>query len=194
MFTGIIKKTPKVLFAEKRGKSRIVHIEKPRGMKFMLGESVSINGVCSTVRAQGATYLEFEYMPATLNTTTAGSLVQGDVVNFERSLRMIEAVDGHFVQGHIDARGKIVRVHDVGPARTLTIQVPLSALRLIAPKGSVAVHGVSLTVQAKQKRTFSISLVSYSRKHTNLGQLRRGDYVNIETDMIARYLAELRGK
>ncbi len=193
MFSGIIKKTACVISTEKRGKSSIVHIEKPKGWKLTLGESISINGVCTTVRDQGATYFEVEYMPVTLEKTTMGTLKKGDIVNLERSLRMVDAVDGHFVQGHVDVRGKIVSIQDEGATKRLTFRVPNSALKLMVPWGSVTVHGVSLTVQALGKGTFTVALISHTGKHTNLGDLKRGDYVNIETDMIARYLAHLKG-
>lgn len=194
MFTGIIRKTAKVISVEVRGKSRIVHVEKPKGWHVKLGQSIAVDGVCTTTRALGATYLEFEYMPETLSRTTVARLQKGSIVNLERSLRLHEVVDGHFVQGHVDTRGKVVRLRERGASREVSIRVPQSSARYIAEKGSITVNGVSLTVASVQKNVFRVALIPYSLKHTNLGMLKMGEHVNIETDLIARYLAKLRGK
>ena len=194
MFSGIVQEVSSVIGAERRGTSRIVHIKKPRTWRPKLGASIAVNGVCSTVRARGATYFEVEYMPETLDKTTAGTLKKGDRVNLERSLRMTEMMDGHFVQGHVDARGKVTAVRVRGASREVTIRAPKALMRLFVKKGSVTVNGVALTVTVMKGNTFSVALVSHTLKHTNLRELTVGDEVNIETDMIARYLARLSGK
>jgi riboflavin synthase len=194
MFTGIVQKTAKVISAESRGKSRIVHIEKPAGWRVKHGASIAVNGVCSTMRASGASYMEFEYMPETLSKTTSGIVKKGDVVNLERSLRLHEVVDGHFVQGHVDARGEVIAVRTEGASKELFVRVPRSLMRFVALKGSVTVNGVSLTVHVIKGDTFGVSLVSHTLAHTNLGMLKKGSLVNVEVDLIARYLARLTGR
>ena len=193
MFAGIIQKKAAVLSVEKRGGSLAVRIPKPRGWRLKTGESISINGVCSTVRKQMSDSFEVEYMPATLKTTTMKSLKKGSVLNLERSLLLKDAVDGHFVQGHVDVKGEVISVAHNG-SRTITISVPSDALKLMVPWGSVTIDGVSLTIQAVTKKTFTVALISHTLGETNLGQLKKGDEVNIETDMIARYLAHLTKK
>ncbi len=198
-----------------KNKSVLVRIATPRGWRLQLGESVAVNGICSTVRAPleasrkqllntgfrpltgqatNARHFEVEYMPETLSKTTAGSWRAGDLVNLERSLRYGDPISGHFVQGHIDAQGTIVKIIQRGSSREISIRVPQSAIHLVAPKGSVSVNGVSLTAVAAGGTVFTVALVSYTIEHTNLGLLKKRDLVNVETDMIARYLALLMQK
>ncbi len=191
MFTGVIKQKGIVVSAETEGKSRIVQIDKPKGWKLALGESISVNGICTTVRALPPKLFEVEYMPATLAITTAGSFTKGRVLHLERSLRMMDAMDGHFVQGHVDATGEVVRVEKKGESHRITFRVPKSVRRLIMPWGSVTVDGVSLTVQELGRDTFTVALISHTLKETMFGTLMKGDRVNIETDMFARYIAQL---
>lgn len=193
MFAGIIQKTAKVIAAELREKSRIVRVQKPAGWRLKRGASVAVDGICSTIRATGASYFEVEYMPETLSRTTAGSFTKGRIVNLERSLRLADVVDGHFVQGHIDTRGEIVALRERGASSELIIRVSKRVGRYIALKGSITVSGVSLTVCSMTENLFGVALVSYTRENTNLSLLQRGDTVNVETDLIARYLARLIG-
>ena len=191
MFTGVIKQRAQVISAAEEGKSRIVRIEKPRAWKLVLGESISVNGICTTVRALTRGQFEVEYMPATLAITTAGSFDKGRVLHLERSLRMMDSMDGHFVQGHVDATAEVARVEKKGESHRITFRVPKSVRRLIMPWGSVTVDGVSLTVQELGRDTFTVALISHTLKETTLGALKKGDRVNIETDMFARYIAQL---
>ena len=191
MFSGIIQATGEVVSAQSKDTSLIVRIQKPSHWRLKLGASIAVNGVCSTARALGATYFEVEYMPETLHKSMAAGLAKGDVVNLERSLRMSDVVDGHVVQGHVDFVGKVTAVLHAGASHEITIAIPKAAMRLIAPQGSVAVNGISLTVASVKERTFTVALVSHTIKHTNIGRVAKGGHVNIETDMIARYLARL---
>ena len=158
------------------------------------GESVAINGVCLTVAEITPMAIGFDVIPETLSKTNLGLLKAGDTVNVERSLRAGDRIDGHFVQGHIDARGEVTSVRERGASRELMIRVPKSTVRYIAPKGSITVNGVSLTVTFVRGGCFGVALVSYTLKHTNLGALQRHNPVNVETDLIARYLARLIGR
>lgn len=191
MFSGIIQKTGRVLSADEQGGGRIVRIEKPRAWRLRKGASVAVDGICSTVRASGAKHFEVEYMPETLSKTAAVDFAKGRVVNLERSLRLSDLVDGHVVQGHVDGRGIITAIRLRGTSKELMIRIPRSLVRFVAPRGSVAINGVSLTVACMQGASCTVALVSYTLAHTNLGALAVGDSVNIETDLIARYLAQL---
>ncbi len=191
MFTGIIKNISKVNDASYKGGSFFVLIKKPPKWKIKKGESISINGVCSTVRNANKNNFEVEYMPETLKRTTAGDFRNGTKVNLERSLSMGDFLGGHFVQGHIDGVGKVLKVYKAGKSQILRICVPKKLMKFIAEKGSIAVDGVSLTVVETGKNWFSVSLVSYTLENTNLGGLKAGDKVNIETDMLAKHLERL---
>jgi riboflavin synthase len=188
MFTGIITKVSIVESAKERGDSFFVSIKKPSGWKIKLGESISINGVCSTVKNLAKNSFEVEYMPETLKKTTAGSFQKGRIVNLEKSLTMNQLLDGHIVQGHIDARGKIIEIRSVKKSKVMKIQAPKKVLALIVEKGSVSVDGISLTVVEAKKNWFSISLVPYTLENTNLGKIKDGKEVNIETDILAKYI------
>jgi riboflavin synthase len=191
MFTGIIKKVSEVEKVSQRKGSFFVAIKKPAGWKIEKGESISINGVCSTVRSAGKKNFEVEYMPETLKKTTAGNFKAGTKVNLEKSLRVGDLLGGHFVQGHVDGAGKVDEVRKVKKSKVLKVNVPKKLMKFIVEKGSIAVDGISLTVVKTGKNWFSVSLVSYTLKNTILGGLKAGDKVNIETDMLARYLAKL---
>jgi len=188
MFTGIINKISYIEKVSRQKGSFFVSIKKPANWKIERGESISVNGVCSTVKNISKTNFEVEYMPETLKKTTAGDFKNGMTINLERSLRVGDLLGGHFVQGHIDGVGEVREVFKVIKSKVLKVSVPKQLIKLIAPKGSVAVDGVSLTVVETGKDWFSVSLVSYTLENTNLNNLKIGDKVNIETDMLAKYL------
>ncbi|HUX36067.1 MAG TPA: riboflavin synthase [Candidatus Paceibacterota bacterium] len=191
MFTGIIKSVGKIGEVSASGKGRFVHIEKPAGWKIKEGDSVSIDGICSTVRKIKGGFFEVEYMPETLKKTTASLFKKGARVNLEPSLRANDSLDGHLVQGHVDATGDIKEIKKAGNSVILKIGFPKQYAKFIAKKGSVAVNGVSLTAVETGAGWFTVSLVSYTLKHTNLQELKKGDKVNIEVDVLARYLYTL---
>jgi len=188
MFTGIIKKLSGVEKIFHQAGSLFVEINTPKEWKFRLGESVSINGVCSTVKKVGKKTFTVEYMPETIKKTTVGDFRKGREVNIERSLRLGDLMDGHIVQGHVDCVGKITQVHKVKKSKVIKIQVPKEFMKFLAPKGSVSVDGISLTVVDSKKDWFTVSLVSYTLENTNLGKIKVGNRMNIETDAIAKYI------
>jgi riboflavin synthase len=194
MFTGIITKISTVERASEKEGSFFVVIRRPKEWKIKLGESISINGVCSTVKNLGKNSFEVEYMPETLKKTTAGTFSKGRVVNLEKSLTLNQLLDGHIVQGHIDARGKIIEIRNVKKSKVMKIQAPKKVLALIVEKGSVSVDGISLTVVEVKKDWFSISLVEYTLENTNLGTIKKGEAVNIETDILAKYIYKFLNK
>lgn len=188
MFTGIIKKVSAVQKVSRHRGSFFVGIKKPANWKIEKGESISVNGVCSTVRAINKNDFEVEYMPETLKITTVGNFKAGIKVNLEKSLRIGDLLGGHFIQGHIDGVGKVIGVHKVGKSKVLKVGVPVKLIKFIAEKGSIAVDGVSLTVVGIGRRWFSVSLVSYTLENTNLGDIKVGDEINIEVDILAKYI------
>ena len=188
MFTGIIKKVSKVHNVYNKKGSLFVEINIPRGWKIELGESISINGVCSTVKKVSKKSFTVEYMPETVGKTTVGSYKKGTEVNLEKSLRMSDLLDGHLVQGHVDTTGKIVEIKKVKKSKVLKIEVPKEFMKFLAPKGSVSVDGISLTIVDSKKDWLAVSLVSYTLENTNLGKIKVGEKVNIETDAIAKYI------
>ena len=192
MFTGIISSVGTVLAASKRNGSVHARFTKPAGWNIKKGESINIDGICSTVKGIGRNSFDVEYMPETLQKTTAGGFRKDVQVNMERSLRLGDGLHGHLVQGHIDATGDVRKVKRRGDSVMMAIGFPKQYAKFIATKGSICVNGVSLTVAAAGKNRFTVSLVSYTLRHTNLRNLTKGDKVNLEVDVIARYLDALR--
>ncbi|MCR4328434.1 MAG: riboflavin synthase [Patescibacteria group bacterium] len=191
MFTGIIQATGRVIASVPAGGLLRVRITMPKSWRMAEGRSIAVDGICSTVTNMGAGWCEVEYMPETLRHTTAKYFKTGSVVNLERSLAMGDALDGHVVQGHVDGRGRVSGIRNDG-AHSVVISIVISKLfeKYVALKGSITVNGVSLTVSEKRKNCFSVALIPYTLRATNLGAVRKGDEVNIETDILARYLAE----
>lgn len=188
MFTGIIQATGKVERSSEKSGIRRVAIRRPAGWRLSLGQSISVDGICSTVVARAVKHFEVEYMPETLRKTTAGSFDRGTLLNLERSLGLKDFVDGHLVQGHVDGKGVVTKIEDEGASRLISVKVPADLKRFIAARGSIAVNGVSLTVARVRGTTFTVALIPHTLKATNLGLLTKGSEVNIETDLVARYL------
>jgi len=191
MFTGIIKKVSRVKAVRRERGSVFVSILRPPKLKIKKGDSVAVNGVCSTVRKISLKAFEVEYMPETIAKTTVGRFKTGAVVNLERPVQLNEFLDGHIVQGHIDTTGEVIVVKKVKQSRVIKIRVPKKFINLIVAKGSIAVDGVSLTVVSTGRDWFTVSLVSYTIQNTHLGILQKGSIVNIETDIIAKYVQKL---
>ena len=195
MFTGIIEAMVPILSVANRAECLAVRLKKPSRWKLGLGQSISVDGICSTVTRAGASYFEVEYMPETLSKTTASTFIRGSVVNVERSLTLRDYIDGHLVSGHVDARGAVRTMTSVGTTKEITFTVPRELVKYIADKGSIAINGISLTVVRARGSAVSVALIPYTLTHTNLGLLKVGDSVNVEVDMLARYVEKmLRGK
>ncbi|MDD5464255.1 MAG: riboflavin synthase [Candidatus Moranbacteria bacterium] len=191
MFTGIIKKVSTVENVSYKNESLFVAIKKPKGWKIQLGQSIAINGVCSTVKKISKDDFEVEYMPETIAKTTVENYAKGSLVNLETSMTLNDLLDGHIVQGHVDTRGKIMEVKKVKESVVLKIKIPAKFMKFIADKGSVAIDGISLTIANTGKDWLTVSLVSFTLENTNLGSVKIGDSVNIETDVLAKYLFKL---
>lgn len=193
MFTGIIQKKATIASIEERDSNRLVQIRAPR-WKLPLGASIAVDGICSTVVRAGRGIISVEYMPETLQRSTAKSFTRGCVVNLERSLVYGAPIDGHFVQGHVDGEGVITKVFSRARAHEITIRIPRALTQFVASKGSISVNGVALTVARVHGPLAMVALVPYTISHTNLGGLVKGNRVNIEVDLIAKYLALLARK
>lgn len=191
MFSGIVEILSPILEIDNARKQRIITIRKPQGWKLRDGESVSVEGVCSTVQSVNRNTFRLVYMPETLRKTTLGKLRPGDEVNLERSLTLQSLIGGHLVQGHVDTTARIKEIQDEGEARIYTFEVPARFSRYIVPKGSIAVDGISLTVVRAARTEFQCSLLAYTLNHTTLGLKRKGQTVNVEVDILGKYIERL---
>lgn len=194
MFTGIIRAVSPVISVTSKDGNLIATISTPSAWKLELGQSVAIDGVCSTVTQLGSDHFQVVWMAETIAKTTVGSLTAGSPVNLERSLTLQDFVDGHIVQGHVDSRAKVSSVQEEAGSTRITIDVPSELTKFVAHKGSICINGVSLTVAAKEGSHATVACIPYTLEHTNLGKLREGAEVNLEVDMIARYIAALSSK
>lgn len=188
MFSGIIEQKGTVvsLGAGVAGTSRLrVHAGRLAG-ECSLGASVAVSGVCLTVAHRDAGHVEFDVVAETLRRTTLGGLRSGGEVNLERSLRVGDRLDGHFVQGHIDAVATVSRLSGAAGEHLVWFRGDAELMRCMIAKGSVAIDGVSLTLAAVTRDEFSVALIPTTLRLTTLGALRPGDRVNIETDILVR--------
>ncbi|NUS38091.1 MAG: riboflavin synthase [Lysobacter sp.] len=193
MFTGLIEGVGRLAAREARGGDARLLIE-VGSLPFdavALGESIAVNGVCLTVVAFGATSFEADASNETLALTTLGSLAPGRPLNLERAMRPSDRLGGHLVSGHVDGIGRVLSVVDDARAQRWRFAAPASLLRYIAQKGSVCVDGVSLTVNAVDGEGFEVALVPHTLAHTAFGATAVGDAVNLEVDLVARYVERL---
>jgi len=189
MFTGIIEEIGTV----KEASPNRLRIEARKVLEGMnTGDSIAINGACLTVTSLNESAFIVDVMPETLHRTNIGGLHYGDQVNLERALVAGGRLGGHLVLGHIDDTGEVMTVIPEEAAHIMRISTPSGLMRYTAIKGSIAVDGVSLTIADLDDSSFTISLISYTMKHTTLGNRRPGDRVNLETDIIAKYIERLR--
>lgn len=193
MFTGIIQAVGRVRRCESQGGDLRLTID-PGRLSLAdaeLGESIAVNGVCLTVVSLSADGFSADVSRETLALTTLGGLRVQDRVNLERSLRLASPLGGHLVSGHVDGIGVVLERHTDARSVRLRIQAPAELGRYIARKGSIAVDGVSLTVNAVEGSVFAVNIVPHTLQETIIGDYRPGTRVNIEVDLIARYLERL---
>lgn len=187
MFTGVIKKTATIASIRKQGGTVVVSVRHPLGWKMQEGQSVSVNGICTTVSAEKGKELAFQYVPETLRKTTVRWWKKGDLVNLEESLKLGDSIDGHLVSGHVEGVGRITASVRKRGERLFKLEVSRELTAQMIPKGSVAIDGVSLTLVDVGDDWFSIALIPYTIAHTNWKEKKVGDMVNVETDMLAKY-------
>jgi riboflavin synthase len=191
MFAGIVGAVGRIVSAEPHGDGLRLRIEAGvLGLEDVkVGDSIALAGVCHTVVARSAVAFDVDTSRATL-AVTAG-LAAGRDVNLEKSLRLADRIDGHLVSGHVDGVGTVTAFEELGASARLEIEAPADLARYIARKGSIAVDGVSLTVNAVSGARFEINVIPHTRAVTTLGELAVGTKVNLEVDMIARYVERL---
>ncbi len=188
MFTGIIGEVGRIASASSR--SLIIAGSKVlQGIE--LGGSIAVNGVCLTITSFNTNSFSVDIMLETKERTNLGLLSVGDRVNLEMPLTLGGQLGGHLVQGHVDATGRVASVSRDGEAMLIRFEAPVEVIRYIVEKGFVAVDGVSLTVMTKDTSSFWVSVVDYTRTHTTLGDRQAGDVVNLEVDIIAKYVEQL---
>ena len=188
MFTGIIEEVGQV--ARIGGGSLVVNCSKVIE-DVHLGDSIAVNGVCLTVTHFDRSGFTADVMPETVRRTSLAELKKGSPVNLERALTLASRLGGHIVSGHIDGTGEIVKFADEGNAILMTVSADSSLLRYIVEKGSVALDGISLTVAQVTDSDFTVSLIPHTREVTNLGSKKTGSPINIETDVLGKYVEKM---
>lgn len=191
MFTGIIETTGRVVGLKPTANLAVLSVDTPklsRGTK--LGDSIAINGVCLTVCRKSKSVLSFDMMKETLDKTTLGASPKGSRVNMERAMQMQSRVGGHYVTGHVDDMAVLTKIVEDENYTELRFQVPAGLRPYIVPKGSISLDGVSLTVGRVFKKEFAVYLIPFTLKVTTLGCKKVGDRVNVEVDILARYVYE----
>jgi riboflavin synthase len=187
MFTGIIETTGLITSLKRADKGMDLYVSPESEFETEIGDSVSVNGVCLTVvRRNGE--MVFNVSPETLRSTNLGELKIKDRVNLERALRMSDRLGGHLVTGHVDGVGRIVEKKEMGDYTFYSFETSQEILRYVVVKGSVAVDGISLTVTRLDGRSFSVAIIPHTMKVTNIGGKVIGDKVNIEVDIIGKYV------
>ena len=189
MFTGLIEALGTVRSISASAGGYRAALDTALAASLLAGDSLAVNGVCLTVTGTDAAGVFADVGPETARITTLGDLRPGQRVNLERPMRADGRFGGHFVQGHVDANGTLDDVRVEGGAHWITIGFPAALQRLFIRKGSVAVDGISLTIAELRAGQFDVMIVPFTWEHTNLSSLRQGDRVNLECDMIGKYVA-----
>lgn len=192
MFTGIIEDKGKVIRVEYRGQAKRLTLEMPRDLtEIQRGDSININGVCLTVVEQKGQAIRVDLSPETLQRITLAEMNEGEEVNLERALKLSDRLGGHIVTGHIDGIGVITDKRKEKDFLSLRIRIPQSVSRYVVQKGSIAIDGISLTVNECQGEEIQITLIPYTIKKTTLVDKKVGDRVNIEADILGKYVEKM---
>ena len=196
MFTGIVREVGRVASVDAVGGGIRVEVEAPEtaaatAAATAIGDSVSVSGCCLTAVSVTGRRIAFDAVPETLARTSLGALATGARVNLEPSLRAGEPLGGHYVQGHVDGVGTVRSVADEGESRRVWVDAPSEILRYVVEKGSIAVEGASLTLAGVDDGGFSVALIPHTLAETTLGELAPGASVNLEVDVLAKYVERL---
>ena len=192
MFTGLIEEVGTVTALELGGKAKCLEISAPQlGAKVQIGDSVAVNGCCLTVARLVADRLGFDVLQESLDRTNLKNLRVGDRVNLERALAAGQPLGGHFVQGHIDCAVPILALEETGRDVRVEIELPAEFAHYVASKGSIAVDGISLTVAELLRKSFAVWIIPHTRAQTNLASAKAGDLVNLEFDLLAKYVERM---
>ncbi len=192
MFTGIIKDVGRVGGVTRRQGGLRLRVNYSAGEEFRLlsiDESVSINGVCQTVVALGAGWFEVDTVEETLQKTTLAELSTGSLVNLERAVRPLDRLGGHFVLGHVDCAAVVQEIRELGLSREFWISFPDTFLSFIVSAGSITIDGISLTVAKLEGLRFAVAIIPYTFAHTTMNELKAGSRVNLEFDILGKYVA-----
>lgn len=190
MFTGLIQEKGRIKQIHHQGKTILLTCQASESLlaDYVIGDSMAINGVCLTAVRKEQNNFTVDVMPETYRRTTFATAKINDLVNLERALRFSGRLEGHLVAGHVDCTTRLVEKRVLENALLLTFDYPKALEGEIIPQGSIAINGVSLTVTDVFNQRFSVGLIPHSKDQTNLGKLNRGEKVNIETDVIGKYL------
>jgi riboflavin synthase len=189
MFTGLIEDVGTIGDLRLQQKSAVLTVKTKLPVRSMArGASVAVNGACLTVVKKGPKSFTVDVSPETLQRTSLETLTIGSMVNLERPMRLADRLGGHLVTGHVDGVGAVAAIEKQGEFTIITFEVPAPLGALLVPKGSVAVDGISLTVNVCRKQRFSVAIIPFTLRHTNLRARRVGDKVNVETDLIGKYV------
>lgn len=192
MFTGIIEALGRITQVTGAGGDRRMRFEAPGYLAgAQLGDSIAVNGICLTAIDCGADHFDADLSAETLNLTTSGQWAIGRPVNLERALTPAKPLGGHLVTGHVDGVGTLVSRHEDARSWRFRFEAPAALARYIARKGSICIDGVSLTVNDVDGACFGVNIIPHTLSHTTLGALTAGDRVNLEVDLVARYLERL---
>ncbi|MGR3639611.1 riboflavin synthase [Alterinioella nitratireducens] len=192
MFTGIITDIGRIRTLENRGdlRARIETGYDTAGIE--IGASIACDGVCLTAVALGGDWFDVDISAETVSKTNIGDWAEGGRINLERALKVGDELGGHIVSGHVDGVAEVVAMRDEGDSTRVTFRAPEDLARFIAPKGSVALNGTSLTVNEVAGRDFGVNLIPHTQEVTTWGLVKQGDRINLEIDTLARYVARLR--
>lgn len=192
MFTGIIEEIGYVKSFEYRPNGANLEIRCEKILSdVQIGDSISVNGVCQTVTKFGSNMISVEVSDETLGVTTFKSLKRGDRVNLERALTLSSRLGGHIVSGHVDCVGELINIEKLSDFYNLSFEIPKNNAKYVIYKGSITVNGVSLTVSDIRDNIFKIAVIPHTYDNTNLRELKMGDSVNIETDILAKYIEKM---
>ena len=190
MFTGLIECTGSLVSVRRSGEAAVIELAAPLpAAEISIGDSIAVNGACLTVRAISEGRFSFDASPETIERTTFGSIRGGTLLNLERALKIGSRLDGHLVTGHVDSVGSLKMIKQRANSVILTFSIPQKHCLMLVEKGSVAVDGISLTVSEVDDGSFSVVIIPHTLSKTTLGNISSGTLVNIETDIIGKYLA-----
>jgi len=192
MFTGLIEEVGTVTSTRERKRSKQLQIVAPRiAKKIRPGESVALNGCCLTLSARRGDRLTFDLLEETLARTNLKMLKRDSSVNLERALRRDGRLGGHFVQGHVDCTSRIISFEQIGGDYRLAVELPAEFARYVACKGSIAIDGISLTIAEVSPQSFAVWVIPHTKRHTNLDRAEAGTLVNLEFDILAKYVERM---
>ncbi|MCB2192037.1 MAG: riboflavin synthase [Deltaproteobacteria bacterium] len=192
MFTGLVEGLGRVGRITPQGPDNVLSISAPwSASETVLGESIAVNGACLTVTRITSDGFTVDASAETLSRTTLGRLRPGEVVNLERAMQLGDRLGGHLVSGHVDCVGHLLKLEQVGGSTRIEVGIPAEHLRYVVEKGSVALNGISLTVNSVGPESFGLNIIPHTMDATTLHLAKQGDSVNIETDLIGKYVARL---